>query len=86
MIHMKTATVRELRTAFPKVERWIAEGEQVKITKRRKIVALLVPPARATRRRRPLPDFAARVRVTFGKRKLTFKQSADLRVLLRGER
>jgi antitoxin (DNA-binding transcriptional repressor) of toxin-antitoxin stability system len=56
MIHiMKTATVRELRTAFPKVESWLAEGELVIITKAGKPVAQLCPP--------PSPgklDFAAR--------------------------
>jgi antitoxin (DNA-binding transcriptional repressor) of toxin-antitoxin stability system len=83
---MKTTTVRELRTNFPKVERWIAEGEEVQITKRRRVVATLVPPARRLRRARDVPDFAERVRATFGKRKLTAKQSADLRDALRAER
>lgn len=82
---MKTATVRELRTSFPRVERWIADGEAVQITKRRKVVATLVPPVRhgvpVT-----MPDFAARVRATFGGRRLTSRQSADLRHALRGER
>jgi len=86
MIHMKTTTVRELRTNFPKVERWITEGEEVQITKRRKVVATLVPPVRRSRRPRTLPDFAQRVRVMFGKRRLTAKQSAALRDGLRGER
>jgi len=41
---MKTATVRDLRTAFPKVESWLLEGEEVTITKGGKPVALLVKP------------------------------------------
>ena len=86
MIHMRTTTVRELRTNFPKVERWVADGEEVQITKRRKVVATLVPPARRGRKRAELPDFAGRVRALFGKRKLAAKQSADLRKALRGER
>lgn len=86
MIHMKTTTVRELRTNFPKVERWITDGEEVQITKRRKVVAMLVPPARRPKRGIKLPDFVARARTTFGKRKLTAKQSTDLRNELRGER
>jgi len=52
---MKTASVRQLRTSFPKIERWIAAGETVSITKRRKIVAELSLP-RATKK----PDFAKR--------------------------
>lgn len=52
---MKTATVRELRTAFPRVESWLAEGELVIITKAGKPVAQLGPPPAVTP-----PDFAAR--------------------------
>jgi antitoxin (DNA-binding transcriptional repressor) of toxin-antitoxin stability system len=53
---MKTATVRELRVAFPRVEAWLAEGESVLITKAGKPVAQLVqPPAREAK-----PDFASR--------------------------
>jgi len=86
MIHMKTATVRELRTSFPRVERWIADGETVQITKRRRVVATLVPPVRDGESAVSMPDFAARVRATFGGRRLTARQSADLRDALRGER
>lgn len=39
---MKTATVRDLRTRFPVVEGWLAEGEQVAITKSGKRIAMLV--------------------------------------------
>lgn len=52
---MKTATVRQLRTTFPKIERWLAEGESVAITKHKKIVAELTPP-RGVRK----PNFAKR--------------------------
>ena len=51
---MKTATVRELRTAFPKVEAWLAEGERVLITKGGKPVAQLIEPPRKR------PDFVKR--------------------------
>lgn len=44
---MRTATVRELRTAFPRVESWLAEGECVIITKAGKPVAQLGPPPAA---------------------------------------
>jgi antitoxin (DNA-binding transcriptional repressor) of toxin-antitoxin stability system len=56
MIHsMKTATVRDLRTSFPKVEAWLAEDGEVMITKGGKPVArLLAPLAPKT------PDFAKR--------------------------
>jgi antitoxin (DNA-binding transcriptional repressor) of toxin-antitoxin stability system len=56
MIHlMKTATVRQLRTAFPRIESWLAEGESVTITKRKKIVAQLTPPPTPVK-----PNFAKR--------------------------
>ena len=40
---MKTATLRELRTRYSTVMKWIEVGEQVKISKRGKVVARLVP-------------------------------------------
>ena len=43
---MKTVTVRELRTAFPKIEAMLLNGQELAITKRGKIVALLVQPSK----------------------------------------
>ena len=57
---MKTATVRELRTAFPRVESWLAEGECVIITKAGKPVAQLGPPPSGEGRL----DFAGRFGTT----------------------
>jgi len=53
---MKTATVRDLRTAFPRLEAILREGEPIAITKRNRIVARLVPATEAVTR----PDFRAR--------------------------
>lgn len=60
---MKTATVRELRNAFPKVFRLIQNGESVDITNRRKVVATLTPPKRkkAARLLSPWSDLDARL-------------------------
>lgn len=52
---MKTATVRQLRTQFPRIESWLAEGETVTITKRKKVVAELRAPQPTKK-----PDFAKR--------------------------
>lgn len=41
---MKTATVRQIRNAFPSVLRYIRNGENVAITSRKKVVATLTPP------------------------------------------
>jgi antitoxin (DNA-binding transcriptional repressor) of toxin-antitoxin stability system len=60
---MRTATIRELRNAFPKVYRFIQNGESVDITNRRKVVATLTPPTvkKAARRLRPWADLDARL-------------------------
>jgi antitoxin (DNA-binding transcriptional repressor) of toxin-antitoxin stability system len=40
---MKTASVRELRNHYTTVMKWIEAGEEVKISKRGKVIARLVP-------------------------------------------
>jgi antitoxin (DNA-binding transcriptional repressor) of toxin-antitoxin stability system len=54
LFHMsiKTVTVRELRTSFPKVEAMLLGGEQIVITKRGRIIALLVEPSKSKRSRK----------------------------------
>jgi prevent-host-death family protein len=41
---MKTTTVRELRNNYSKVLRWVSAGEEVQVTRRGKVVAMVVPP------------------------------------------
>ncbi|MCH7227844.1 type II toxin-antitoxin system Phd/YefM family antitoxin [Haloferula sp. A504] len=41
---MQTLTVRDLRYDFAKVEAWLADGQEIEITKHGKPVALLSPP------------------------------------------
>ena len=67
---MKTANVRQLRHAFGDVMEWVADGEQVKIVKKGKVIALLSPPPRSKPKRFKLPDFAARQKRIFGNRVL----------------
>lgn len=67
---MKTANVRQLRHAFGDVMNWVADGQQVKIVKKGKVIALLSPPPRAQPKKVKLPDFAARQRRIFGDRVL----------------
>ncbi len=38
---MKTATVRDLRYDFPKIESWLAGGEEILITKHSRPIARL---------------------------------------------
>ena len=42
--NMQTLTVRDLRYDFGKVEAWLADGEEIEITKHGKPVARLSPP------------------------------------------
>jgi antitoxin (DNA-binding transcriptional repressor) of toxin-antitoxin stability system len=47
----------------------LREGEEVKITRRRKVIARLTPePALEAAGRPPLPDFLGRMRANFGDR------------------
>lgn len=60
MHHMRKATVRDLRYRFSLVEDLLGEGEEVQITKRKRVIARLLPirPSAAPRR----PDFLARLK------------------------
>lgn len=78
MIHMKTATVRQLRTEFPKVLAWVNAGQEVAITRRRKIVANLTPAGDAAKKKPTLPDFDARLRARFGDKIIPAGVMADI--------
>ena len=64
MYHMAKASIRDLRYQFGKIERLLQQREEVQITKRRKVIARLVPeklqaaPAK--------PDFMARLHKIYG--------------------
>ncbi len=62
---MKTATVRDLRYAFPRVSKWIHEGESVEITLRGKKFATLAPAGRPRKAPAQWPDFHSRLRRLF---------------------
>ena len=78
MFHMKTATVRQLRTEFPKVLAWVHAGQEVAITRRRKIVANLIPAGDAARKKPVAPDFRARLRAVYGDKMIPAAVMADL--------
>jgi antitoxin (DNA-binding transcriptional repressor) of toxin-antitoxin stability system len=65
MYHMKRASVRDLRYDFPKVEKMLAEGESIEITKRNRVVARLVPTGE-TNAPRHIPDFLGRMKKIYG--------------------
>jgi antitoxin (DNA-binding transcriptional repressor) of toxin-antitoxin stability system len=69
MHHMRKATVRDLRYRFREVEAHLREGEDVEITKRKRVIARLLVAAKAgTPPRRP--DFLARLKRIYGNKKL----------------
>ncbi len=57
---MKKATVRDLRYRFSEVEDLLREGEEIQITKRKRIIARLVPAKPTVPSQRP--DFLARLK------------------------
>ena len=84
---MKTATVRDLRNHFSKLEIWLNEGEQIQIEKRGQPIALLTA-LRANQRSNPSkPDFAARRRAIWGDRVFSDAEVASMRAYeLQGEK
>jgi antitoxin (DNA-binding transcriptional repressor) of toxin-antitoxin stability system len=68
MNHMKKATVRDLRYRFREVESLLDEGEEIEITKRKRVIAKLVPPNAAVPARRP--NFVARLKKVYGGKRM----------------
>ncbi len=73
MYNMKTTTVRQLRHDFGSVLEWIEEGEEVEISKRGEVVALLKPIQTRRMRKAKRPDFAARLKKLFPKGRIKGK-------------
>jgi antitoxin (DNA-binding transcriptional repressor) of toxin-antitoxin stability system len=74
---MRTATVRDLRNNFAKLETWLAEGEEIRIEKRGKPVGYLS----ATPRRPEIvkPDFRARLKRLWGDRVFSAEEVQAMR-------
>ncbi len=73
---MKTATVADLRNHFPKIAAWLAAGEEVRVTRRGKPLAKIVP------EKPELPptrlDFAARRKKYWGNHRVMSQKDWDL--------
>ncbi|MCF7734105.1 MAG: hypothetical protein K9N23_20645 [Akkermansiaceae bacterium] len=83
---MKTATVRDLRYDFPKIESWLAGGEEILITKHAKPIARLTAATAVTEGPLPpLPDFEARRKKTWGDRFFTQAEVDEMRAFETGE-
>ena len=77
MYHVKRATLRDLRYRFPAVESLLEAGEQIEITRRKRVIARLLPPAKTSRSKRP--DFLARLKQMFGTKRLSVSGAELLR-------
>jgi antitoxin (DNA-binding transcriptional repressor) of toxin-antitoxin stability system len=63
---MKTATVRDLRTKFPVLARWMDNGEPIEITRRGRVVAHLTPAAGVKAGKVKKPDIMKQLREIYG--------------------
>jgi antitoxin (DNA-binding transcriptional repressor) of toxin-antitoxin stability system len=61
---MRKASVRDLRYAFKKIERLLQHGEEIQITKRRRVIARLVP--ESSESAAEVPDFLGRLLTIYG--------------------
>jgi antitoxin (DNA-binding transcriptional repressor) of toxin-antitoxin stability system len=68
MYHMTKASVRDLRYGFKKIECLPHQGEEIQITKRRRVIARLVPENAQSSAH--LPDFLERLRTIYGDKML----------------
>jgi antitoxin (DNA-binding transcriptional repressor) of toxin-antitoxin stability system len=82
---MKTATVRDLRYDFPKIEAWLAGGEEILITKHSKPIARISSETAAEKPLPPLPDFLARAKKTWNGRFFTQEEVDEMRAFETGE-
>ena len=83
---MKTATVRDLRYEFPKIEAWLAGGEEVIITKHAKPVARLSAVASMPLKTLPPhPDYRVRRKRIWGGRVFTQEEVDEMRAFETGE-
>jgi antitoxin (DNA-binding transcriptional repressor) of toxin-antitoxin stability system len=82
---MKTATIRDLRYDFPKLEAWLRNGEMIQITKHNKPVATLLKAGHTKKSRPPLPNFEARRKRIWGGRVFSAKEVKEMRDVETGE-
>ncbi len=82
---MKTATVRDLRYDFPKIEAWLECGEEIVITKHSKPIARIQSEEARKKSLTPLPDFAARRKRIWGDRSFSQEEVNEMRELETGE-
>ena len=68
MYHMKKASIRDLRYRFSVIENLLREGQEIQITKRKRVIARLLPPEPVAPVK--MPDFLGRMKKIFGNKKM----------------
>jgi antitoxin (DNA-binding transcriptional repressor) of toxin-antitoxin stability system len=63
MLDVRTATIRKVQHNLAEVLSWVERGEEVRVLRRKKVVARLVPP---TPDAPPSPDFVSRAKAIWG--------------------
>ena len=81
---MKTATLRDLRYDFKKIENWLKLGEEVEITRHSTPIARLSP-AKKGKTKLVHPDYEARAKRIFGDRMFTESEVEEMRAFETGE-
>ena len=77
-ITMKTATIRDLRYDFPRVEAWLLNGDEVELTRHGRPIAKITPVVQS-QPRVAKPDIMARLERTWGERILSTDQITAMR-------
>ena len=79
---MKTATVQEVARDFLSILKLVEAGEEIQVARDGRPVAVISPAPRKVQH----PDYAARLKQTFGDKVIAAEESTAIRDLLRGER
>lgn len=83
---MHTLTVRDLRYDFAKVEAWLADGQEIEITKHGKPVARLTPPRTEIARKFDIEAHRRWMKETWGDRVFTMEEVREMRAAELGDR
>ena len=65
---MKTASIRDVRHDLSRILEWVANGEEVAITKHRRTVARMLPASSRKPAVTPMPDIGSRLQKVFGRK------------------
>ena len=84
---MKTATLRDLRYDFTKIEAWLKSGEEVQITKHAKPLCRILPESscNTSAEQASKADFAAFRTHVWGRRNFSPEEVEEARFLETGE-